>query len=478
MTTTINAALRAIGWVALLATGILSAAPVYAGVSHTTGIVNGVHCDIWTWTDSTNHNRTVALKMEGNGNPGHGGYAVQMTYYRFYYTSQNLSGTWQRMTVNAANESDGGFGYFVSHERYRYFANGAVDTIADYIFHVDDSPLGLGFAATSSIRLNSPSAGIESITINYNHYGTTKPYGINPNTGEDSPLLPTTASNYANYIIPVTMTWVFQSGRDYPRIDTSLDLSKVIPVGGTTPAAGLVSFDVRGPYGVMVFDNGVNGIVDTAIWGDETNLFTTTQAPATRSSGWTWNAANGGARFNLLVTGNTTELDGRFEIGLFEPLPALSSALTDGYVPERNYTSASYKAAGGKSYDSCWPQAQQTLPSDGYWPYQSLQYSLPCPPTANYLTTPTSGKKIAWGSSSYYGSTLTATWNGYESLPINAWPASHRLNYSVCVVLGWDPNASVVSQPPIYNTWTAANAALYTKSNPNPSNTDCATLVY
>jgi hypothetical protein len=200
--------------------------------------------------------------------------------------------------------------------------------------------------------------------------------------------------------------------------------------------------------------------------------------PATRSSAWTWNAANRGARYNLLVVGTNSALNGRYEMGLFEPLPASGSALADGYVPERNYTSASYAAAGGTSYDSCSPQAQQTLPGDGYWPYQSLQYSLPCPPTANYLTTPTTGKKIAWGSTAYYGSTLTSTWNGYESLPLNAWPASHKLNYSVCVVLGWDPNASVTSSPPTYNTWTAANASLYTKSKPVPTNPDCATVAW
>jgi hypothetical protein len=426
---------RAIGLVVGLSAGVLlMPAAASANVSHATGTVNGVACDVWTWTDSNSKTRTVALKMEGHGNPGHGGYAVQMTYYRFYYTALMPAGIWQKITVNAANESDGGFGYFVSHERYRYFANGAVATIAGQIFNKDDSPLGSGFAATSSIPLNTAAAGAESFVISYGHYGTKTPWQINASNGEDSPLLPTTASSYAFYAMPVTTIWVFQSGRDYPRIDISVDLSKVIPTGMTTPAAGLISFDVRGPYGVMVFDNGANGTVDTAVWGDETNLFTTTVTPVTRSSTWTWKAANPGARYNALVTGTLGQLSGRFEMGLFEPHPASGSALTDGYAAERSYTNATYAATGGVSEDACSPQAQQTLPSDGNWPYQSVQYSLPCPPTANFLTTPTAGKKIAWGSTSYYGSTLTSTWNGYESLPLNAFPASHKINYSVTAV--------------------------------------------
>ncbi len=99
----------------------------FASVTHTTGSVNGVQCDIWSWTDSAGQERTVALKMEGNGNPGHGGYAVQMTYF---YENIELAflkamnpwhrgpSPWIKVTVNAASTSDGGFWYFVSHERY------------------------------------------------------------------------------------------------------------------------------------------------------------------------------------------------------------------------------------------------------------------------------------------------------------------------------------------------------------------------
>jgi len=412
--------------------------------------------------------------MEGKGNPGHGGYAVRMTYYRrYYYGPTGPAASWQKITVDAAAEGGGGFGYFVSHERYRYFSDGKVDTIAGKIFQKDDSPLGKDFPATRSILLDTAAVGAESFLIDYGHYGTTTPWAVDPNTGEDSPLLPTTASSFAFYTMPVTTTWVFEAGRDFPRIDIAVDLSQAIPTGQTVPSAGLVSFDVRGPYGVMIFDDGKDGVIDTAIWGDETNLFTTSVAPVTRSSPWDWSASNTGARYNALITGATGLKHGRFEMGLFEPVPAyLTSALTDGYAAERSYTNTSYAMAGGVSNDACLSQDQQTLPSDGDWPYQSVQYSLPCPPTHNFLTTPTIGKKIAWGSSSYYGSELTETYNGFESLPIDAFPTNDRLDYSVCLVLAWDTNYPPVVPAP---TATQANAALYTEANANPPNSDCAT---
>src|SRR5690349_20210993 len=111
-----------------------AAAPV-----HTVTVINGLHVDQYQWLDSNQRPRTVALKQEGNGNPGHGGYAIQMTY------QYDAGGTWKTVVVNAKAGSDGGFGYFVSHERYRDFTDGKNDTIAHHVFKVDDSPLGLKF---------------------------------------------------------------------------------------------------------------------------------------------------------------------------------------------------------------------------------------------------------------------------------------------------------------------------------------------
>jgi hypothetical protein len=391
--------------------------PAQAGaVTHTTGTVNGLAADIWSWKDASGNTRTVALKQEGNGNPGHGGYAIRFTY---------LAGT-SPITINAAAGGDGGFGYFVSHERYRYFANGAVDTIASHIFHKDDSPLGLGFPATITYPSTPAGAGAERVVIQYGHYGTIKPNGIDPNTGEDSPKLPEGAANYAFYTLPATTTWVFQDGTNYPRIDVRVGLAQVVPPGGTAPTKDLLSFDMRGPYGVMVFDNGADGTVSTVLWGDQQYQFGVLQMPVTRSSTWTWQATNPGARYQALQAG-------AYEMGLFEPMKAIHSNTADDYSSERGYTSASFAASHQTSFSSCPGGQTQTMPSDGEWPYQSVQFSLPCGASASH--TPTTGKKIAWGSSSLYGTSLTSQYNGQTSFPLHAFPSNNILGYNVCLVL-------------------------------------------
>jgi hypothetical protein len=254
-----------------------------------------------------------------------------------------------------------------------------------------------------------------------------------------------TASDYAFYPIPVRTTWVFQDGLDYPRIDVSVDLSQVVPAGGVAPTADLVSFDVRGPYGDMVFDDGADGIVKSVVWGDQEFAFAPTHTPVTRNTGWNWSLKNTGARYQALYAG-------RYEMGLYEPRRATTSALVDGYAAERGFTSTTFAAGGGTSYSGCGDA--QILPSDGTWPYQSLQYSLQC--GAANLNTPTDGKKIAWGSTAYLGTSLTGVYNGQKSFPFNGFPANHKIAYSVCLVLGQTTNG-VLTKPA---------AAAYAKPKP------------
>jgi hypothetical protein len=415
-----------------------------AAVSVTAGTVNGLAANIWTWTDAAGHPRTVALKLEGQGNPGHGGYAIQFTY---------MVGT-STVTINAESSSDGGFGYFVSHERYRSFADGTVDTIAGHIFGTDDSPLGLGFAASMSSPAAPAHAGAQRFVIKYGHYGTVVADPVDPNSGNDSNPLPAGKSHYAFYSMPATTTWVFQDGTNYPRIDVGVSLAGVIPPGGSSPTADLVSFDMRGPYGVMVFDNGADGTVNSVLWGDQEYIFKLLQTPVTRDSTWTWNTVNKGARYQALQAG-------AFEMGMFEPARVSASATVDGYSAERGYTSASYAHAGGQSFSACSSGARQVLPSDGEWPYQSVQYSLPC--NAGGFKTPTDFKKFAWGTTAYYGTSLTGVYNGRKSFAFNGFPASHTVGYSVCLVLGEFTAGTSL---------TSAAAATYVKASPKSS---CAT---
>ena len=112
--------------------------------------------------------------------------------------------------------------------------------------------------------------------------------------------------------------------------------------------------------------------------------------------------------------------------GLFEPLPFKQSALRNSYADERDSRSSLYNGGKGCLYE---PQL-----CDWEWRYQSLQYSLP-----NNQTDTTTYKKIAWGSSAYYGSGPSLPYV-YDSPttkePFNGFPASGRITYSICLVLG------------------------------------------
>ncbi len=385
----------------------------YKKVTHTTPVVNGLHVDQYSWYDSKCLPRTVALKQEGGGNPGHGGYVAQITY------QVAAGGGTTTVTANADTTPDGGFGYFVSHERYRSFTDGSSDTIAGKIFHTDDSPLGRDFAVTGSALTPTATAAAQRFTTTYHHYGTITPI---PKDADGNDVMPTpiTPASFKLYPMPVTLTWVFQALTDAPRIDVVVDLSGI-------GAPDLANFDLRAPYGVLVFDNGADATVTKVMWGDRFH-FVTTASPVTRNSGWTWNVANAGGRYSALIAG-------AYEMGLYEPRKFSASALDDGYADERGNTSTGYNHGKGCEGET------QIIPCDWEWPYQSLQYSLPyasaSDPNAN--NQPTNFKKMAWGSTAFYG-TGTSLPKVFDSPTTSeafvGWPTNEKIAYSICVLLG------------------------------------------
>lgn len=376
-------------------------------VGHAVTNVNGLSVDRYTWRDASGRPRSVSLKRQGDGNPGNGGYAVQMTY-------QYLdAGTWRTVTVNQTSGGDGGFGYFVGHERYRDFSNGSQGTIAAR-FGADDSPLGRRFPVVGThLPLGARAAG-HRFTLDYPRYGTVQPIAKDANGNDVSPT-PFALGALKKYTTPVAITWVFQTGTDFPRIQTTVSLAEL-------PGPDRVNFDIRGPYGVMNFDNGANRPVARAMWGDRYH-FSTSPVPLTRNRNWTWNAPNSGARYQALVAGS-------YEMGLFEPKRFAISAWVDGWAGARGRTSATYNGGNG-----CRPDLDQLIPCDWEWPYQSAQYSLPYDDSDGTTTF----EKIAWGSAPFWGTgpSMTEVYDtNSKSRPFKGFPANKRITYSVCVVLG------------------------------------------
>jgi hypothetical protein len=375
-----------------------------AAVTRQTKFVNGVTVDRYTWTDSQGRPRSVSLKREGGGNPGHGGYAVQMTY---------RTGANRLITVD--NDPGDGFGYFVSHERFRDFTDGDYDSIAHKIFGRSDSPLGRNVAVVGKrLNLGPPGMAAHRFTTSYPRYGTIDPIPKGPDGADVSPT-PIDPAAFVRYQMPIVITWYFQDGTDYPRIETNVGF-------GDIPGPDRVNFDVRGPYGVMRFDNGTDRDVDRVIWGDRYH-FATFGKPVTRGSAWIWRGRNDGARYHALIAG-------QFEMGLFEPRLFAESALRDAYADERGSRSSVYNDGNGCLYQT------QLIPCDWEWPYQSLQYSLPYD---EEVPSPTSYKKIAWGSSFFYGTgpSLPFIYDSPDTTQkFNGFPARRKIVYSICVVLG------------------------------------------
>ncbi|MBN8888285.1 MAG: hypothetical protein J0I77_21410 [Rudaea sp.] len=401
----------------VVAVAAFTAAPIAIGatgdgVQRTSTTVLGLAVDQYTWTDSQGQPRSVSLKQQGNGNPGNGGYAVQMTYRVLE------GGVWRTVTANMASGGDGGFGYFVAHELYRSFSDGSSGTIAA-LHGEDDSPLGLAFPVTTSASTITAASTVasHSFRLTYPKWGTLAPMA-DPSADHGTP---TAAAQHMRYAVPVTITWTFQKGTDFPRIDTQVDIS--------ASTKGQLAFDMRGPYGVLEFaDSDANATINNVQWGDSAFLFASKVAPSaylTQASAWTWSAPIGSMRpfQGMLAKHSTTGV--LYEIGLFEMKLAGDAGLVySGYSSHRGIDgSGFYSAANG---------IQQWE-----WPFQSAQYSGGAADGGWLAGAAIYGKKFAWGSAPFYGSNLPEVYlTDTMSVPIVAYPAGGVITYRTCWVMG------------------------------------------
>lgn len=370
------------------------------GVAFKQETINGIAVNTYTWTDSAGRPRTASLKREGSGNPGHGGYAVQLTY--------EVAG--RTVRVDGTQGGEMGFGFFVGHERTRDFDDNSNGTIAGK-HGEDDSPLGLGFAVTStrSTITADSTVATHTFTSTYPKWGTVQAMA------DVDQRAPAAASAHQRFELPLTIRWVFEKGTDYPRIDTTLDLSAT--------QAGQLAFDVRGPYGTVEFADANPGATLHGVqWGDSAFHFTTktaVNADLTTAVAWAWNEPIGQSRrYNALIA-RLPALDELYEIGLVEKPLAGETGLTYGtWADTRGLESV---ASGRALLSNEFPGWQ--------WPFQSAQYS---GLSANAAST---FKKFAWGSSNLYGSANVVQFlNNALSVPVV--PHPDQLTYRTCLVLG------------------------------------------
>ncbi|MDL1897001.1 hypothetical protein FBQ82_12050 [Anaerolineae bacterium CFX7] len=356
-----------------------------------TGIVNNLIVDRYTWRDSHGRPRSASLVRFGqqlDGEP-RGGYANQFSYQIFDAARQK----WRTFYINPPQfRGDAGFGYFVSHELYRYLdanvcADGSNNCTIASLHGEDDSPLGLSLPGSGKTLSVTNQQAVHQFKQNYPHWGTQVPLA------DIYDPTPSALNAHAKYNLPVTIKWKFISGKDYPLWSAKYKLDSA--------PANTVSVDVRGPYGYMLFDK-VDGAITKLEWGDQYK-FATTDANVSTASNWEWNALNDGARYNLLVAGD-------YEFGLVQTIPYAKSKTGSGWSDLRGKTSAAGLGC---------PAVGWRMPCDWEWTYQSIQYE-------NFDSNPSAAKKLAWGSAPYIGANKTSDdtgepFAGYPKISYQVW---------------------------------------------------------
>ena len=349
--------------------------------------VAGMTSDRFTWQDSLARPR-VATLAQNNGAAGPGG-ARGGALREFRYQSPT-NATRVAGVTTYGNGGYAGFGYVVSHSKW-----------LGYVCNGDDSPLG-GFIPGQFQRVfTGRHHAIFRYTQNYPR-----------NCRESGP--PQTVQ------LPVTIDWVFATGRDNPLWAVTFDM-------GGLPA-NYLNDDSRAPYGELEFDGDGSQLVSGVAWGDLWK-FTSTTAPVTLNSSWTWNQPNTVPYVKEWIT--TTDAT----MGLVQTQPLLQHDAGGGRDPwwhdlTQFWNKTSANGAAGDGY---------LMPWQDEWPYQALAWSIDA-------ATPTNNTRLTWGTQ--YGFLGQAAYESNTNAGDNGplLPGHPRQSYSVYIVLGAHSTGPVEAQ--------------------------------
>jgi hypothetical protein len=348
-------------------------------------VVSGMTSDRFTWRDAANQPR-VAVLAHNTGQTGPGGTrGGELREFRY----QTPGGP---RVVRASGTAFAGFGYVVSHNFDFNFCTGGGD------------PSSLGHFTPGQITrvFEGRHHAIFRFTQAYPRYCTT-------------------SAPAQQFNLPVTIEWVFASGRDNPVWAVTWDMSGV-PVNRLRD-------DARGPYGELMFDGsatpGAHSVMAGVAWGDRFK-FTSTANPVTYDSPWTWNVPNAVPYVKLW----TTAVDATMGTVQTQTIVQQDAG---GYWGVDRWGDTS---AGGPGCTVQGGGKDHLMPCSFNWPYQSLNYELdPFNPGA-----PTNSTRLAWGTNFGFLGQAQYLIHGSQSyggpLPDTFAPGHPRKSYSTHVVLG------------------------------------------
>ncbi|MFL6246468.1 MAG: fibronectin type III domain-containing protein [Thermoanaerobaculia bacterium] len=377
--------------------GQVEAEPVVPMVIENGVTVASMVSDRFTWQDSNRLPRVAVLAHnDGQNFNGARGGALREFRYRLPTGHTRIAGV-----TTYPNAGYAGFGYVVSHASRSTCVG-------------DDSPLG-GF---------QPGNGYERV-FEGRHHAIFR-------FKQDYPRNCATTGGLARKM-PVTIDWVFSTGRDNPLWAVTYDVDLAFATaGGAIAPANTFYDDSRAPYGELNIDGDGSTSIDGTAWGDRWK-FTTTTSPITLNSAWTWNVANTVPYVKEWLAGpltidnkkdatmgivQTQTLDQQDAAGARDP--GVGSDIRGFW----NKTSAMGNACGG-----------QMMPCENDWPYQA---------NANSVQFGNNNARMTWKTQyGFLGQNSYTTNNGGPMTTAAGYP---KVSYSTYIVLGTHTSSPVETQ--------------------------------
>jgi hypothetical protein len=227
--------------------------------------------------------------------------------------------------------------------------------------------------------------------------------------------------------LPVTLSWLFATGRDHPLLAITYDMSK--------RTAGIEA-DTRTPYGDMAFDGDESAAttqISGVAWGDRYQ-FVTTAAPLTLNSTWDYTQKNQVPYAMEWVDKSDAEM------GIVQTQTYLQKD-AGGYWLYKNWG----KTSANQIRDT--DQLGQ-MPISWNWTYQLDQYELCYQMGDGCVGTPTASHRISWGTNyGAIGGDSKGTAGTYASYGDDKRLVGFPYNsYSVFVALGKHSTKTVLTQ--------------------------------
>lgn len=354
--------------------------------------------DRFRWQDSANQPREAVLAHSDAPYSPAAGVTIYSGALRQYSYRLPDGSTRTAGVTGYGNGGWAGFGYVVAHSKL-----GHVQCVGS------DSPLGGRLPGSWQRIFEGRHHAIFRFTQNYPRNCSVAP-----------------APNQQR-LLPVTIDWIFSTGRDHPIWAVTMD------VEGADPDPNTLFDDTRAPYGELNIDGHGALQIDGVGWGDRYK-FATTSAPVTLNSHWEYDDANTVPYVKLWIADALAAASGPGDatMGLVQTQTMDQQDAGGGRDPDYHdlsdlWGTTSAAGNGDRPY---------RMPWQSEWAYQANAFSIGTAAASN-------NARLTWGSQ--YGFLGRTSYVVNDGVVPNA-PGFPKKSYSLYVVLGTHSSAPVEAQ--------------------------------